>query len=1025
MKKHNFLAILMMVLLAQIGFAQQKTVTGTVSDDGGIPLLGVTIIVKGSSTGTSTDFDGNYSITVDEGETLLFSYVGYNDVEKVVGSENEINVTLVEDAETLEEVVVTAFGRTMTRNESTSSVVTVTAEEISKSPFVDAQQALQGKVSGLVVNTTSGVPGAAPEIRIRGMNSINASNAPLYVVDGVPVNSGNVADNEDITSIDLMAMIGTSNIESISVLKDAAAVAPYGADGANGVILITTKSGLSGDAKYSLNFSTGVINHAKSSLKMVNAEQRYEAIREAAWNTWGSGQFGSGAISSRDGIDDFFLDQLGVDDIEVWKQNGRPDINWNDEVTNKDAITTGVDFSVTQGNERSKFYASLGYNKTEGTALGSGFNRWNGSIKYDTDLNDKLNLNISANVSNVEQNAVLEEAAYFSNPNLAKYFLSPWANPYNDDGSYNIGSSFSAYSGGLHNVLYTTKENITNNDITRAIQNTTLSYDILDNLSFRTTLGLDYTIRYFKEYRNPFHGDGEDENGTDYENSLRMYSYTSQNALDYNFTLNDDHNFRITAVQEFSKYKDNYLWGYGENFPNGFMNNMSASAANWEASSSFNDQMKMRYVGLVNYNFAERYLVDASYSYQGDSRFSNKFDSFYSIGLGWNLHEEDFLIDNDVINTLRLKAGYGITGNAGIGRNRYQQLVGYNAYRDQPAAILQGYGTEAEWEKSQRFDVGLNFGLFHNRLVGALGFYSNKTTDMLFDVPLPLSATYIGGSVLRNAGEMTNRGIEFEIAGDIIQTPDFNWNAGINFSTLANKVTSMPENSETITSTYVVQKGHKVYEWYMKEWAGINPDNGLPLWYINSSESDATTSNYAEAEEQYMGTNPLPKYSGAFSTRFDYKNFFLEGTLYFAGGHQVYEDWARYTQSTDGNVILGMNTSQAAFDGAWREPGDNATYPRFDFGSNEVSNAYQASSRWLYDGDFMRLRDIAIGYTFDPELIERTGLDGLSISVRGSNLLTWVKDSDLEWDPEVRTNGFTNLTTPPTKSILLNVNLNF
>lgn len=1009
---------LICVMLMQVAFAQDqtKTIRGTVADDDGLPIPMVNITIEGTDQGTATDFNGRYTIEAAVGQVLHFSAVGFQDQSVTVGMENEIDVTMT-GGTVLDDVVITAFGRKMTRNESTSSVVTVGNEDLEKSPFVDVQQALQGRVSGMTVAQTSGAPGANAEVRIRGMNSITASNAPLYVIDGVPVNSGNISTSSDLTGMDMMSLIGNANIESVSILKDAAAVAPYGADGANGVILITTKSGKKGEAKYNLSYTTGFQNQAIDKLKMMNGQQKLEALQLGFVN--------SGYASNMDDAYDFI--DANLPGLGIWEANGRPNINWADEVRNKDALLINADFSVSQGTETSNFFASLGFNKTEGTVVASEFKRVSGSFKYNTQLNDKLNFQVSANVSNAEQDGVLENSAFFSNPNLSRYFLTPWLSPYLADGSYNIGDEWAAAAGGLHNTLYTANKNINRNNVTRALPNASLTYQILDNLTAKTVMGLDYTIAHGKQYYNPIHGDGEDENGLIDENVSRHFVYTTQNSIDWKFTLGDDHNFNLTGVQEFSKYKDLGLQGYGENLPNEFMYNLSAASANYSAYSSFSDRMSQRYVALASYNFDQRYLVDASYSYQGDSRFSKKWGNFYSVGAGWNIHKENFMMDVDQIDELRLRVGYGVTGNAGIGRNLYQATKAYGSYRDEPAAFVDRYGTTATWEKSNRRDVGLDFGFFNRRLKGSIGYYSNETKDMLFSIPLPMSSLYTGGSVLQNAGSMTNKGLELELSGDIVATPDFNWNLGGNFSTLANKVTDLPEDAETIQSTWVLQKDRKVYEWRMVEWAGIDSETGDALWYVNrETNGDETTNVYTEAERVYQGTSRLPKFTGSIMTRFDYKNFFLEGQLYFAGGHKIFQNWASYIQTTDLGNLMGFNASADAFNNAWRQPGDNATYPRFDYGSDNITNAASASTRWLHDGDFLRLRDLAIGYSFDRDQLKGTFLNGVTLSVRGTNLWTWVKDSDLKYDPEVETGiGFTNLTTPPIKSVTFNVNLNF
>lgn len=1018
--KFSGILTLLLALVVQLAFAQQKTITGTVTDDTGMPLPGANIIIKNTSTGTQTDFDGNYSISASSSQVLVFSYVGFTTKEVTVGSQTQINVTLAMD-NVLDDIVITSFGRKLTRNESTSSVVTIESEALEKSPFVDMQQALQGRVAGMTVAQTSGAPGAPAEIRIRGVNSLTASNSPLYVIDGVPVNSGNISYTDSGTGLDMMAIIGNLDIESVSILKDATAVAPYGAEGANGVILITTKSGKRGLISYNFDYSTGIMNRAVDGVKMMNAEQKAEAVA--------LGYINSGRADDMAGAYEYMYDTKAG--YRQWVDNGMPDNNWSDLVTVKDAIMRNGNFSLSKGTEEGSIYASFGFNNTEGTVIGSNFKRINGSLKYNTNLNERTNLQVSANVSNVSQEGVLENAGYFSNPNLARYFMSPWANPYTPDGDYNIGTEWDQASS-THNVIQTANENIRNNDVTRVIQNTRVRYDILDNLSFTSMMGLDFTLAYGKEYRNPLHGDGKASNGYIYERSDRLFQYTTQNTLDYRIKVGDRHNINLTGVQEYSKYKSFVLVGQGSNLPNEFMYNLSAASEGFGAYSGYEDRMSMRYIGMVSYNYDQRYLLDAAYTYQGDSRFSKKFGNFYAIGAAWNLHREDFLIDSEVINEMRLRVGHGITGNAGIGINEYQSLKAFGTYRNMPTAYIDEYGTTATWEKSRRLDGGFEFSLLDRRLSGSVGYYSNKTVDMLLKIPLPLSATYIdpttgGSSVVQNAGAMTNKGLEVELSADIVSTPDFNWNLGGNFSTLSNRIVEMPEDAEVYESTWALAEGHEFYEWYIPEWAGVDPDNGDPLWYVNrETNGDETTSNYADAERVFQGVGRLPKFSGSIMTRFDIKNFFVEGQLYFAGGHKIFQNWAAHIQTTNVGRLINQNASYAAFEGAWRQPGDDATYPRFDDNNEAISNAAAASTRWLHDGDFMRLRDLAIGYSFDKDQLQGTFLNGLSLSVRGTNLFTWVKDKNLEYDPEVETGiGFTNLTTPPIKTVTFNINLNF
>lgn len=1005
-------------------YGQELDVSGKVTDEKNIPIPGVTIMLRGTSTGTTTDFDGNYSVKANQGATLEFSYIGYKTEQVRVGDQTTINVVLTEDSQALDEVVVTAFGRQVTRNESTANVVSVSSEDLTKQKFTDATQALQGKVTGMTISSTSGTPGAAPRIRIRGMNSVTASNDPLYVIDGMPVNSGSIQEDMYHSSVDVFSLINPDDIESISVLKDASAVAPYGADGANGVILITTKSGKTGRTRFNLSMSGGFQNDAVRGPVRADAEQSYELFKEALWNSFGSGEFGNGQIASRNDLDTYAYDNYSQ--VRSWVDNGRPYADWYKETRNKDAFIGDVNFSVSQGNENSRFYGSLGFNKTEGTMLGSDFRRWSGKITYETNFNDKIKFKLSANVANVSQDFVREGSnlATFSNPNSIRYGSSPWAKIYNDDGSFNTTTFNETTS--YANYPYIVQHDIRNNDITRAIPTGVLEYKILDNLTFRTTLGIDYTIRYFKNYNNRHGGDGISQNGKVEENALRDYHYTTQNSLDYNRTLGL-HKFDVTLLQEFSKYKTNKLNGYGENFPNDELTNLSAVSQGLTTYSTYTDLMKMRYVGLLNYNYDLRYLANISYSYQGDSRFSDKYGNFYSVGLGWNLHKEAFMADSEIFDVLRLKLGYGLTGNAGIDRNQYQALLSFARYNSNPAGHITGYGTDATWEKSKRMDISADFELFDRRLRGSLGTYLNKTSDMLFNVPLSYTAQFTEGSAIRNVGEMENRGFEMSIGGDIISTPDFRWSADFNVSTFHNKVTELPEDAEIITERNVVQKGHKVHEWYLAQWAGVDPANGLPLWYVDKTVSDATTSNFSEAKRNYLGTSVVPDLTGSFSTRFSYKDLFLEAQFNYAAGHQVHDFRPDIVYRSTGSPA---GYSLAVYEGAWRNPGDQTNYPRLDYNNSAVSNAGAGDSdRFIYDGDYIRLRDIGVGYTFkDLNWLNQLGVEAVSLSVRGNNMWTWVKDKDMKWDPEVvdiYAPRRRNYPTPPVKSVIFSMNVNF
>src|SRR5690625_1776586 len=477
--RFQFFLATIFLLTVQLALAQsQKTISGTVTDTDGAVLPGVNITVEGAAQGTSTDFDGAFEIEANEGDVLLFTIVGFKDQKQEVSKSNTIDVIMEEGSE-LDEVLVTAFGREMTRNESTSSVTTVSAEEIIKSPFKGAQEALQGKAPGLTVNNTSGLAGSSPEIRIRGMNSITAGNSPLYVIDGVPVNSGNVGGGGEATSVDLLALVNSNDIENISVLKDASAVAPYGAQGSNGVILITTKSGKEGKTKFNLNYNLGIENVARDDFKVMNYEQYYDALKTGMLNG-----YTNGTEMSDDEFEDYVLNERGFTQIDHWRETGSPNTDWYDVLQNKNAITHNLDFSLSKGTEESSLYASVGYNKSEGPVIESGFKRISGNVKYDSKLSEAFDLSISAMVSNVETDPLWEEDSWFQNPTFARYIIPPFQTPYLEDGSLNGTDEFNTYGGGIYNPVYIRKNDILENNITRGIQNTNLDWEITDDLTF-------------------------------------------------------------------------------------------------------------------------------------------------------------------------------------------------------------------------------------------------------------------------------------------------------------------------------------------------------------------------------------------------------------------------------------------------------------------------------------------------------------------------------------------------------------
>ena len=472
------------------------------------------------------------------------------------------------------------------------------------------------------------------------------------------------------------------------------------------------------------------------------------------------------------------------------------------------------------------------------------------------------------------------------------------------------------------------------------------------------------------------------------------------------------------------------MYAYGENFPADGLTYITSASANYDASSSFTDWYNVSYLGLLNYNYDGKYVIDGTIRREGSSRFApeNRFGTFGSVGVAWNIHREDFM-SNSPFNTLRLRSSYGITGNNGVGINNYQALLSYSAdYAGNGGATPSQFGNpDLTWEKAENFDVGLAFGLLNNRLTGQFTYYKRRNYDLLQGVPLSPTTSF--GNQSQNIGEMTNAGIELELAYDVISTDDFTWNIYGNYATVENEVTKLaigadgePIDTEAGSSYKSTVIGKPLRSWYMRTWAGVDSETGNPTWYVDGVSGEVT-SNYNAAERVFQDdASALPTYSGGLGTRISYKGFFAEADVYFAGGHKIYEQYAQFYLRTN-SFSLGSYNGAAELLDRWQQPGDVTDVPQLDYAQN--NNFHATSTRHLYDGDYIRLKNVAFGYNLPTSWANSIGIDGLTLTLRGTNVGTWTKEDGLLLDPEVRANGYTMLTTPPVEAYTLGVNIKF
>ena len=1002
---------LSLMLVSFWGFSQQVTITGNVADDSSLALPGATVLVEGTSNGVTTDFDGNYSITASVGDVLVFSYVGFETKTVTVGKDRKINI-LLNSSNELDEVVVTGI-TTKNLKRSVSSTVVVDAAQIEGVAMASPDAALQGRVAGLRVVSQSGTPGSPTSIRIRGEGSISGSNSPLFVIDGVPVVNGSYSPLTN--DLGVLAMINPSDIESITVLKDASATAPYGARGSNGVIVITTKSGSAGEVKYQITSNYGFQNYAMDERPMLNGNQRLELGAETLINDYGF---------TKENATNYAL--ANFPGAAAWDAGGRIDGNWDDAVKVKDAPDAVYNFSAQGGNASENFRLSIGHRKTTGTSIGVNYESVSGAFAYKKKAG-KVDITTSVRVSNAIQQGQLEGSSYFAAPQMTRVFMSPYQQIYGADGNLNTSLSTSVF-----NTVYLAENNISKVDGTRALSNTSMTYAFSDNLKFMTRYSLDYNLTNSHRFQNPVHGGGVGDNGYAYQSNRRSFTWAFTNQLKWDKTFNDVHYVTALAQMSFQKQKYDSLSSSGENVAADGLIYVSSFGTNQSASGSFSDWKELGYLALLDYSYDDKYVVNLSYRLDGSSRFAMdyRFGSFWSAGIAWNLDEEDFLADSDIINSLKLKATLGETGNNSVGLNAYQSLFGYGgSYNDNGAVSPSSFGNAIlTWEKASLYDIGIDFSILDNRISGSIVAFNKKTSDLLQSVPLSLTSGH--SSQTKNIGDLENKGIEIELSSDVIRTDNFTWNIYSNYSTLDNKVTRLAQDAEgndinNDGGYYRTRVGEELNTWYIRQWAGVNVDTGNPMYYKGGDDHDMTIVNSLN-EAQLTGDlgRRLPKYSGGLGTRVNWGGFYADANFYFSGGNKIFERWNWYSQST-GLLSTYYYQGAASLMNRWQKPGDVTNVPRMRYSTSTATTGSGTTTRFLYDGDYVRLRDLVIGYNVNNKAVERLGFDSISLNVKGTNLWTWVKDDELQTDPEVGFSGQWEIYTPILKSISVGLNLKF
>lgn len=985
-----------------------RSVSGIVTDGStGEPLPGASVVVKGTSTGTSTDIDGRYELTVPGPDTVLrFTFVGYLPTEETVGSRTSINVTLEPDTRQLDEVVVVGYGSQIQRD-VTGNISTVSTEDLETLPVNSFEEAIQGQAAGVFVQNGNGKLGQGIKIQVRGVSSVTADNQPLYVIDGVPVTTTNLSSNGAATNP--LSDLAPSDIASIQILKDASAAAIYGARGSNGVVVVETKSGRAGETRFNVNYQVSS-SEPTNKVDFMNAEQYVTFYQQAATNSDILSGIQPGAPG---GFLDFLnssFDQLarGTDWRAAADGNPVVDQDWQD-LAFQSSYGMKIDVSANGGSEDTQFYISGSYDEQDGILFQDEFDRVSGRLNLDHDLKDWFRIGGRLSLTQTINRRVSNDNA-FSTPMqlVAQVPISPLYEPVTQGVNRNQGGYLTEYipsddlntqteyfNGRLYsddNFRYETR-------VFRSLANTYADVQILPELSFRTEFGLDLLDQNEDQFYSSIldqNSGGNDGLGVNVWSRVINYNVNSYGT--YSNTFAGVHDLDVTSGINYQDATRDQVFTQGERFPNDSFQQINSAADITDGGGLESNFRFLAYFARANYKFNDRYLLSLSSRIEGSSRFgaNNRFGVFPAASAGWIISEEEFLNDS-VFSLLKLRASYGLTGNAQI--DNFQPLGLFGAARYSGVSgirPIQLANADLKWEQTAQVNIGIDVGILNDRFSGSVDVYQKNTRDLLLGVNVPGTTGF--STQIRNVGQMENRGIEFAITSNNIVRENFDWSTRVNFGYNQNEVTDLGGQVIEGGSINRAIEGQPLGVFFGLEYAGVDPANGDALYFVNEEDEngniadpDATTNNPNDANRVVLGS-PLPDFTGGMNNSIRYRSFDASVFFQFVYGNEIYDGGGRFKSA---NGIFFDNQTADQLD-AWQEPGDVTDVPQARL---FLSNGQEDSDRYLYDGSYLRLRTATLGYTLPGTLSDRLRIDRLRIYVTGNNLLTF---TDYKWwDPEV------------------------
>ncbi len=1030
-------SLLLIGLLCSANFVWAQTqVRGRVTEvRDGAPLSGVTIAVKNSNISpTLTGTDGTFSISVPANSELIFSYVGYQTVERTASP--SMAIALTQGINSLTEVVVVGYG-TKLKRDLTGSVAKIGARELTNTPVTSFENAIQGRAAGVFVEQSNGKLGQGIKVRIRGASSVTAGNDPLYVIDGIPVITANLSSNGSQTNP--LADINTNDIESIEILKDASSAAIYGSRASNGVVLITTKRGKAGKSKLEFGYFTG-LQKPTGKREFMNSQEYVDYFRQAAVGAAKQDVLAGFYSTTEEALADFWTGfvegrlkrySAGNDDYQTYKVN----VDWQEEAFQRAPISQ-YDLNFSGGTDKTTFYMGGQYLDQTGMNINNALKRYNGRLNLDHKFNTWLNLGMNLGFTRTLNERVSNDNAFSSALQIVA--LSP-ITPLIDLRTGKVSGAADPNRGDVPNTNFPVYYNPLLNSNGGATYNTTINRtlgnlfgqaQLFKGLSFRSEFGIDQLNQVEDAYFGPItvRNSGYPRGGG-FASSDQILNITTNNFFRYATNFRERHDIDAVFGTTFQDQRTFSTYAEAEGFPSEAYRKIASAATKSDASSSETRFAFLSYFARANYKLNDKYLLTLSGRYDASSRFgrNNRWGFFPAASAGWILSEENFLKGSKTISFLKLKASYGLTGNAEIGNfaslGLFSGDAAYNGIPGQRPTQLAN--PDLKWENTASTDVGFEIGFFNNRVSAEVDVYQRNTKDLLLNVQVPGTSGFT--SQISNIGKLENKGIEFTINSDNISTKNFRWSTSINFGLNRNEITSL--NGQEIGTGNInrAREGEAIGVFVAREFAGADPANGDALYIKNTLDADgkldrSTTNNYNEASDVVIGS-PNPDFIYGIRNTVTFKGIDLELLLQGVQGNEIYNGGGQYMSASGSNGFDNQTRDQLA---AWENPGDITRIPEARL---FYANGVDPSSRFISDGSYLRVKALTLGYNLPKNWIGRVGLERTRIYLRGQNLLTFTNYDG--WDPEVNADyqasninqGVDFYSMPQARTIVFGINI--